>query len=174
MPSPDLDVDAGAFEEWRPLLFASPIACWGVPPTQRTLSRTPPSLAPPQRPCRRIGPRLSRHDRDSASASTSSTRPVPGASPMRSVVARAGGGRGGGRGRAGGLLVVGLSRTPRRAHPAGAGRVPAPRHLGYSFEEVARSLGRSPAACRQLGAGRVNGSRSGDSASTPTCAKGAR
>ena len=45
--------------------------------------------------------------------------------------------------------------------------------FGYSFEEVARSLGRSPAACRQLGRRARRPSRSGASASMPTCATAA-
>ena len=45
--------------------------------------------------------------------------------------------------------------------------------FGYTFEEVARSLGRSPAACRQLGRGRGSTSRSVANASMRTCATGA-
>ena len=40
--------------------------------------------------------------------------------------------------------------------------------FGYSFEEVARSLNRSPAACRQLGARRARTWTPGASVSTPT------
>ena len=43
--------------------------------------------------------------------------------------------------------------------------------FGYSFDEVARSLGRSPAACRQLGRGPVSGSTSAASALMPICAR---
>ena len=46
--------------------------------------------------------------------------------------------------------------------------------FGYSFEEVARSLGRTPAACRQLGArARQRTSRSAASASMRTSARAA-
>ena len=45
--------------------------------------------------------------------------------------------------------------------------------FGYSFEEVARSLGRSPAACRQLGSRARPALRSGVSASMPICARAA-
>ena len=45
--------------------------------------------------------------------------------------------------------------------------------FGYSFEEVGQSLGRSPAACRQLGSPRGPTLRSGASASMPICARAA-
>ena len=43
--------------------------------------------------------------------------------------------------------------------------------FGYSFEEVAASLGRSPAACRQLGRGPARTLRSAGSVSMPISAR---
>ena len=108
-------------------------------------------MAAAQRPAGGLGPGVSRHRRDPAVSGSTRLGSEPTRDVRRSLVARAGGRRRRGRGRAADSLSLAFLVLLEELTPLERASYLLHDIFGYSFEEVAGSLGRSPAACRQLG-----------------------
>ena len=99
-----------------------------------------------------IGPRLSRHDRDPLCLDQLDSARSTRVHLRRAVAARAGGRRRGGAAEQADSLSLAFLVLLEELTPLERAAYLLHDIFGYSFEEVARSLGRTPAACRQLGA----------------------
>ena len=173
MPLPDLEADAAAFEEWRSLLFGIAYRMLGSAADAEDVVQDASIRWLRRGDDRPVGPRLPRHHRDPPVPRPARFGPVHTRDLRRPVAARAGGGRGRGGAEQADSLSLAFLVLLEELTPLERAAYLLHDIFGYSFEEVARSLGRSPAACRQLGRGPASASRCGASASTPTCSTAA-